>query len=310
MTNNDVWTHSDLAGLGLSTHDLDKRLRNGDLTRLRRGFYAPSEALDSRSGHLKRIRATAPLVDDTSVFSHTSAAVIHGLPTPREDLDTVTMTRRSPGHGDRSPRLRVRHTEITDDEITLIDDLPVTTLVRTVTDLARTSDHGWALATVDAALGRGVTGEELHNQLALHPRLHGRSRARRIIRLADARAESPAESFSRLSIARAGLPTPELQVEIVDPAGEVIARPDFLWPDQGVVGEVDGIIKYRDLLLPGQAPAAVILAEKQRDARLERCGYRVIHWGWAEASSPSALARLLGPALSRNTSRRPRQLVG
>ncbi|RRD04558.1 hypothetical protein EII34_09635 [Arachnia propionica] len=304
MTNNDVWTRAHLTSLGLTPSQLDRQLEDGTLTRLRRGFYSHTEALDSREGHLRRIRATAEQVDDTSVFSHVSAAVLHGLPVPFEALETVTMTRRSPGHGDRTLRLLVRRTAIEDAEITSIDNLPVTTLARTTTDLARTSDFGWALVVADAALARGATRQDLLNQLALHPRLHGTSQARRVIHLADERAESPAESFSRLNIMRAGLPEPQLQVEIIDANGEVIARPDFLWPEFGVAGEVDGMIKYRDLLKPGQAPSTVILAEKRRDVKLEQHGYRVIHWGWAEATNASTLAHLLGPALRTSLNRR------
>ena len=304
MTNNEVWTRAHLTSLGITASQLDKQLTDGLLTRLRRGFYSHSEALNSREGHLRRIRATAGQVDETSVFSHISAAVLHGIPVPLDALDTVTMTRRSPGHGDRTLRLLVRRTAINDEEITAIDNLRVTTLLRTATDLARTSGFGWALAATDATMARKVTREDLLNQLALHPRLHGTRQARRVIRLADGRAESPAESFSRLNIMRAGLPEPQLQIEIIDENGEVIARPDFLWPEFGVAGEVDGMIKYRDLLKPGQAPSGVILAEKHRDVKLEQCGYRVIHWGWAEATSSNALARLLGPALKMPINRR------
>ena len=105
----------------------------------------------------------------------------------------------------------------------------MTTLSRTVTDLARTSPFEWGLAVVDAALGRGLKRDFLQDELHRHPRLHGVRQARRVLALGDGRVESPAESLSRFHMMRAGIPAPELQFEIFDANGEFVARTDFGW---------------------------------------------------------------------------------
>jgi hypothetical protein len=161
------------------------------MVRLRRGVYAPTQQADVFAEHRRRIQAAAIDVHDSSVFSHTSAAVLHGLPVPIESLREVTMTRRTPGHGDHSDLLRVRRTAIHDDEVTRIAGLPVTTLSRTVTDLARTSPFEWGLAVVDAALGRGLKRDFLQDELHRHPRLHGVRQARRVLALGDGRRSPP-----------------------------------------------------------------------------------------------------------------------
>ena len=293
MTRTTLWTHEHLTTLGLTDAQLKQHLRDGTMVRLRRGVYAPTQQADVFAEHRRRIQAAAIDVHDSSVFSHTSAAVLHGLPVRIESLREVTMTRRTPGHGDHSDLLRVRRTAIRDDEVTRIAGLPVTTLPRTVTDLARTSPFEWGLAAVDAALGRGLKRDFLHDELHRHPRLHGVKRARRVLALGDGRAESPAESLSRFHMMRAGIPAPELQFEIFDANGEFVARADFGWPEHGLVGEVDGRIKYRELLGPGQSAADVVMAEKRREQRIRACGYWVVRWGWREANDQASLTALL-----------------
>jgi hypothetical protein len=69
--------------------------------------------------------------------------------------------------------------------------------------------------------------------------------ARRVVAFADARAESPLESISRLRMREHGVPAPEPQVEIwID--GRFAGRVDFYWDEYGVIGEADGWGKYRN----------------------------------------------------------------
>ena len=70
-------------------------------------------------------------------FSHFSAAVLHGLPLLPSRLNELTVIRTGGGHGSVHPTLHARDTVLTVAETTQIDGLPVTSLVRTVSDLAR-----------------------------------------------------------------------------------------------------------------------------------------------------------------------------
>ena len=81
---------------------------------------------------------------------------------------------------------------------------------------------------------------------AVHDLLRGRPGAAHVhdlFPLVDARAESPAESFARLSCVDSGVPPDDIQVRIVMD-GTVVARVDSIWllPDQRwLVVEIDGV---------------------------------------------------------------------
>ncbi len=268
-------------------------MRQGRITRLRRGHYATGAEESPESEHLRLMLATVPDVTPSSVFSHTSAAVLHGLPVPEADLAIVTMIRTTSGHGDGGPQLRVRNTRLSVDDVTLVDGLPVTTLERTVCDLARLSPFEWGVAAADAALREGAEMQTIRRVLRRHPRLRGLPRAGRVLGVADGRSESAAESLSRVEMMRRGIPEPVLQFEVIDEAGVVVARTDFGWPDLGLVGEVDGKTKYADLLRPGEDAADVVMREKRREQRIRAQGLWPVRWGWAEIMDGRRMAAII-----------------
>jgi hypothetical protein len=81
--------------------------------------------------------------------------------------------------------------------------------------------------------------------LAVAARRHGVVTARAALEFADGRSKSVGESVSRVRMADAGLPMPQLQLNVFDGLGGWLARPDFCWEELGVLGEFDGQIKYR-----------------------------------------------------------------
>lgn len=290
-------THVELRETGLTTSDIETRIRNGKLTRLRRGIYAlPGNPLPE-DHHRRLIHASTTAVNDSNVVSHVSAAVLHSLPVPRNQLGLVTMTRITPGHGEHSDRMRVRHTPLAPDEVTILDGVRVTTLARTVFDLSRSLSFEWGVMACDAALRKGLDAAALRWATRRHPRLRGSPRARRVADFGDPRSESPAESLSRVQIARAGLPAPELQFEIFDNDGVFVARSDFAWPELRLIGEVDGRVKYGSLLRPGQDPVDAIMAEKRREESIRQQGFWVVRWDWDLAWRPDDLASLLHRAM-------------
>lgn len=213
------------------------------------------------------------------------------------------MTRRSSGHGGASPILRVRKTRIDADEIVMVAGVPSTTLARTVADQARLLPFEWGVVTADAALRQGLADKDLQGTLEKHPLLRGLPRARAVAALADGRSESPAESLSRAQMHLAGLPKPELQFELFDAQGEFVARCDFGWPELGLVGEVDGRVKYEALLRPGESAADVVMREKQREEAIRDLGYWLIRWDWAVASDRRALERRIRAGIEQTRRR-------
>jgi hypothetical protein len=112
------------------------------------------------------------------------------------------------------------------------------------------------------------------------------------VQLADPRAESVLESLSRLRIIDSGLPAPEPQVTILDPAGHFCGRVDFYWDEFGVVGEADGMGKYdeaRDSLIE----------EKKRQGWIEDTGLIVERWGWSDLDPFDRSAYRLRNAFAR-----------
>ncbi len=134
--------------------------------------------------------------------------------------------------------------------------------------------------------------------MARDRRRTGIHRARFCAQFADGRSESPAESLSRVQFDRMGIPPPEVQYEIRD-HGLFVARSDFAWPAQRLVGECDGKGKYGKRLAEGETPEDVIMREKRREEQIRQAGWWVVRWGWAEACDGFRLATLVRGSLER-----------
>jgi hypothetical protein len=237
---------------GYGHDDLRRLQRAGELVRLRRGAYAfedkPAPLMEER--HRRLVWATAPQLRDGGVFSHGSAAVLHGLPVWSAAVDRVHVTRNRRGSGVKRAVVQVHGAPLAASEIILIDGMPVTSLARTVLDHARTLPMTRAVTAGDRGLALGLRTQELDAGLACMKRWPGISAGRRVIEFLDVRSESVGESVSRVRLMEEGLPRPEPQHEIFGPDGRFIARVDFYWKEHRTVGEFDGKIKYGRLLNP------------------------------------------------------------
>src|SRR5690606_25662330 len=176
------------------------------------------------------------------------------------------------------------------DDVVVVDGVAVTSIARTVVDLARTLPKEQAVIAGDSAL-RLYPGmrEQVSRALADARTRHGLARARTVVPFLDGRSESAGESLSRLRIAEAGLPRPILQYEIVGGNGRRY-RVDFFW-ENGVVGEFDGRIKYSD--------PRDVFDEKLRQDAIRDAGYEVVRWTWAELERFDVVAERLRQAARR-----------
>jgi hypothetical protein len=157
--------------------------------------------------------------------------------------------------------------------------LPVLSASRVVVDALRTERLDSALMVGDRALRLGlVSTSSLHGVIADESGWPGIRAARARLLLLDARRESPLESGSAAMFVEQGIPTPVSQYEIFDEEGRLVARVDFAWPEQRVVGEADGRIKY-DSNLPGALPPDQRLwAERLRQDELTTRGWEIVRW--------------------------------
>jgi hypothetical protein len=240
----------------------------------------PDQLIEQR--HRRLVLGTAPQLRDGAIFSHGSAAVLHGLPVWPAAVQRVHVTRNRRGNGIKRTVVQVHGAPLDVHETVLIDNMPVTSLARTVLDVARTWPMTQAVAAGDRALTLGLTSAELDAGLVSMARWPGVRAARRVVEFLDVRSESVGESFSRVRLMEEGLPAPEPQGEIFGPNGQFIARVDFYWKEHQTVGEFDGKIKYGRLLKPGQRIEDVIFDEKLREDALRDLGLQVVRWIWPD----------------------------
>jgi hypothetical protein len=165
--------------------------------------------------------------------------------------------------------------ELPKEHVTRLYNLPVTTVARTVADLARTLPFMDAVVVADSALNQEKTSKpEILQVLQKCNGWPGVRQARRALEFADERAESPLESAARVVFAEAGLDPPELQVTIHGERAQFAARVDFLWRAQKVIAEADGLVKYND--------RKDLLNERERDHQLREAGYIAVHFTWRD----------------------------
>ncbi|MBM9478466.1 hypothetical protein JL107_18605 [Nakamurella flavida] len=279
---------------------LARRRRRGELFSLRPGVYLSAthhEQVRHESRHRLLALATQWVVASDACFSHASAAVLHGIPLWSVPLDRVQMTRPGVNGGHRRKTLHVHMSRITDEDITVLDGIPVTTPARTVVDLARTVGFEQAVAIADAALFLGLTTtEELSAQVGRAARYRGIARARRVVSFADGRSESVGESRSRVLLTAAGVAPVDLQAVMRNERGGFLGRVDFLFAGRRTIGEFDGEMKYGRL---SADPARTVFDEKVREDGLREAGFAVVRWTWRDLVDPAQLAARIRRAIPR-----------
>lgn len=287
---------------GFTYPELSRSLAGGEVRSLRRGVYScdPSPPDDSRAVHRELVHATVrALGGDDAVVSHMSAAVLHGLPLWDSELTTVHLT-RDRDHGGRQRTSNFVHVcPLAEHEVVEVDGIRVTSVARTVVDLSRRLSTFMAVPIGDAALRQGLATASLDDALARCRGWRGVVRARRTVAFLDPRSESVGESCSRVRIAEAGLPAPELQVRVVDDLGSFLGRSDFGWLARRTLGEFDGKDKYGSLRRADQTAEDVVLEEKDREDALREQGFEMVRWRWDVLRDPQLLRRKIQSGFDR-----------
>lgn len=289
---------------GYSDDEL-RRMRSGrQLVALRPGAYVAGDDERLRSPaarHLLAVEAALQQLGPGAVVSHASAAVLHRLPLWDTPLDRVHVTRNRRSGGRRSRYLHLHAAALAADEIEVVDGIRVTSVARTITDMARELAFEPALVPADAALHRKlVTPAELHEAVERSSNRRGNAAARRVVSFADGGGQSPGETRSRVALLRAGVPPPRLQRAVHADTGRFIGRVDFDWDEYACVGEFDGEVKYGRALQPGQDPGEVVFEEKLREDALRDTGRNVVRWIWAELSTFEVVLDRLERAFRRS----------
>jgi hypothetical protein len=286
-----VFSRTDARAAGWSDSALTRAVRSGRLLRVRRDQFTAIE-----NGQDGRIAAKAAARSCRgSVVSHRSAALMHRLPLLGSPL-RPDLTVSPPSTGDVAGAL-LHRARLRPEDVTEIDGTPVTSLARTLVDVARSSPIAAAVVPIDAVLHRGqMSCDAFDDVLLMCWNWPGIRRALRALRYVDARSESPLESVSRLVLRWLKLPDPDLQVTVLDNRGLFLGRVDFYWDEYGVVGEADGLVKYDS--------REVLVQEKRRQEALEQSGLVVVRWDWADVvRRPHLLRERLIAAFDRGRAR-------
>jgi hypothetical protein len=212
----------------------------------------------------------------SAAISHRSATLVHKAPLLGTQPPVPELT-VPPRASTNVPGAHLYRASLRPEDVVHFAGVPVTSMARTLADLARHRPVGTAVAAIDWALHeQRVRLDEIQDVMLFCATWPLIARARRALDLADARAESPLESVSRLVLPRLGVPAPELQKSIFDADGRLVGRSDFYWDEVGVVGEADGRAKYVE--------RRVLVREKERQEQFEDLGLVVVRWGWEQVT--------------------------
>jgi very-short-patch-repair endonuclease len=306
---------------GVPLRSLQYLASEGSVQRAYRGHYRmTSDDPDDGGWQVASslIRAMSPSQRAAIVMGGSAAARTWGMQT--SEKEPVIWFEEGSGlrRGSRAGVL-LRQGGIPDGERVLLDGILVTLPLRTAVDLACAQrdegEVGWLLCQglrreaewcVAARLGRPIGPIELANRLEddrfrsdgvarLDAILgghhgHGIARVKRIASSIDVRLESGLEVRSWLRFRRSALPIPRLQVWVRGASGRFY-RVDYLW--DRVIGEADGAVKYHR--------PQDLWEEKRRQEDLERAGFIVVRWTWAEiVHAPDSVIERVRQAMARS----------
>ena len=287
---------------GMTDKQIAAALRS-EWVRVRAGGYAKLDAwrcLDRSEQHRRLVVATAAKLGDSSTVGFVSAAELLGLPVVDSGRhgDRVHVYRNASNGGYRKGSVHAHVGVIDPADTIVVDGITITSVTRTVVDCARLLPLSGGVAMADQALHAGRTTLDALVEATRRQSGHrGIGKAKTMLTVADPRAESVGETISRMVLRGAGLPSPELQVEIRVRDG-IVVRVDFCWPDRRVIGEFDGREKYGRFLRPGETVADAVWREKRREDMLRAMGWTVVRWTWADLADPAALAQRIEAAFA------------
>lgn len=253
------FTSSDLEPVGIRIGTLRGWRERNDVVEIAKGVFIAAAL--PQADTWRTIYSSRAIATGRRPVTIVGAALIHELWTP-------------PRISQRAHHDTRRHT-IPDDVLEHRGGLLVPSREWTALQLGRWLPAHAAVIPIDSALRLGSVREDLQGLLDRMPSWPGTGGLETAIAESDPQSESPLESWSRLLMVRLRLPRPEVQHELR--IGNRTYRPDFLWAEQRVIGEADGMTKYTD--------SDAIGNEKRRQGQLQGSGYVVYRWGWAEVQS-------------------------
>jgi len=266
-----VVSRSQLLQLGLSPDGIARRHARRELIRLHQGVYAVGHRrLTSRARELAAVISCGP----DALLSHRSAGSRHGLlrsTSPRIEVSVPRGRRSRPGIVVHRRRV------LGPDNRVVLEDIPMTSVARTIVDLASSPELGRMLDAAERAATRDVGGDRSGSGTAPDAARTGSAtpsagplpfRAR----LYPQRGRAAVAALCR----RHGLPMPQVNLWI---EGYEI---DFFWADAALAVEVDGRAFH--------SGTRAFHDDRRRDRALLAAGIQTARVTWADLLDPSHLA--------------------
>jgi Transcriptional regulator, AbiEi antitoxin/Protein of unknown function (DUF559) len=270
-----IVSRNQLRTLGLTDTQITRRVRHGRLHRLYRGVYAVGHVRLSQRGRWLAAVVACRAGGGGSALSHRAAGWLHGIlrSAPTNPIDVIA-TRGHQLRGVRCHRVRGLHP----DDITIVDAIPITTVHRTLLDLAEVMHPLRLFDALELSIRlQRFDLIEMHAMIGRNPGRHGlKPLQAQLARLTGEPAwlDSKLEAEFLFQLRQhPDLPEP-LTHQLVE--GEPV---DFYWPDHRVVLELDGD-RYHSL--PSDR-----LANERRDRKLTLAGYAVLRVSELEFTTAS-----------------------
>lgn len=283
-----VLSRHQLRAAGFKASAIDRRLRAGRLHEVHQGVYALGHRLIPREG---RWMAAVLASGQEAVLSHWSAAALWGIrPNSRATIDVTTPRKSRSWDG-----IRRHHKPLPADEVTVEEGISVTTVPRTILDLAATEP-----SDLVESLLREAERRELRDALSMWDLIEGYPGRRGVgkVRLALERLEASPPGRRRRGLEerfasflrRHRLPQARFNDWIL--VGDKRFCVDCHWPSSGQIVELDG--------WEGHGTRSAFRSDRSRDRALSVAGYSVTRLTWAQLDGePEVIARDLRALLQR-----------
>lgn len=174
------------------------------------------------------------------------------------------------------PGLRFFEAELSPDEVTARDGIPVTTVARTLLDLAAVLPRDRLERAVhEAEFRRYADSPALPELVERHRGARGLASLRTILddrHLGEIITRSELEHRFLSLIAREALPTPQVNVPIYAAGRRFEA--DCVWADRQLIVELDGAAAH--------ATKRAFERDRERDRLLQAAGWRVVRVTWRQ----------------------------
>jgi Protein of unknown function (DUF559) len=263
-----------LRELGLTDDAVRKRVAAGRLHRIHHAVYSlvPNELLKREGLYMAAVLACGP----DAALSHRSSAALNELRAWGHTQIEVTVPRRSRR---KHEGIKVHcSTTLTPADVSVVNGIPVTTVARTLLDLAEVVTHRQLERAFDQAeILEALDLNAINDQLARNPTRPGAKAVREVLAehyIGSTATWSENEELL-LSITRPlGIPDPHTNKFVILPDGGPPIRVDFVWWEERVVLEVDS----RKWHLTRQR----FEIDRQRDQRLTVAGWTVIRTTWRQ----------------------------